>query len=52
MFDFWMHNGLLNYAGEKMAKSVGNIVTVAELLENFHGEVIRYALLSGHYRQS
>ena len=49
---FWMHNGLLNYAGEKMAKSVGNIVTVAELLENHHGEVIRYALLSGHYRQS
>ena len=49
---YWMHNGLLNYAGEKMAKSVGNIVTVAELLENYHGEVIRYALLSGHYRQS
>ena len=49
---YWMHNGLLNYAGEKMAKSVGNIVTVAELLENYHGEVIRYALLSGHYRQT
>lgn len=49
---YWMHNGLLNYAGEKMAKSVGNIVTVAELLENYDGEVIRYALLSGHYRQS
>ena len=49
---YWMHNGMLNFAGEKMAKSVGNIVTINELLEDYDGEVIRYALLSGHYRQS
>ena len=49
---YWMHNGMLNFAGEKMAKSVGNIVTIHELLQEYDGEVIRYALLSGHYRQS
>ena len=48
----WMHNGYVVMGGEKMAKSVGNIVTVRALLEDgWSGEAIRLALLSGHYRQ-
>ena len=50
--NYWVHNGMLNFGGQKMAKSVGNIVTIAALLEQYPGEVIRYALLTGHYRQS
>ncbi len=50
---FWLHNGFLSMAGsEKMSKSLGNVVTVAELLSQGHkGEVLRLALLSAHYRQ-
>ena len=48
----WMHNGYVVVGGEKMAKSVGNIVTVRDLLaEGWPGEAIRLTLLSGHYRQ-
>ena len=47
----WMHNGFLTMSKEKMAKSVGNIVTVRELLESNRGEAIRLALLSAQYRQ-
>lgn len=48
----WMHNGFLQMGDTKMSKSLGNIVTVAELLEaGWKGEVIRLALLSAHYRQ-
>jgi len=50
---YWVHNGFLSMAGgEKMSKSLGNVVTVGELLEEGHkGEVLRLALLSAHYRQ-
>jgi len=48
---YWMHNGFVTINGEKMAKSLGNIILVKDLAENFHGEVIRLALLSSHYRQ-
>jgi cysteinyl-tRNA synthetase len=50
---YWVHNGFLSMAGgEKMSKSLGNVVTVAELLEQGHkGETLRFALLSAHYRQ-
>ena len=48
---YWIHNGYLNMEGEKMSKSIGNIVTVNELLEKYDGEVIRLALLSTHYRK-
>lgn len=47
---FWMHNGHLTVDGEKMSKSLGNFITVHELLAEFPGEAIRYVLLSGHYR--
>ena len=50
---YWLHNGFLSIAGsEKMSKSLGNVVTVGELLEQGHkGETLRLALLSAHYRQ-
>jgi cysteinyl-tRNA synthetase len=50
---YWVHNGFLSMAdGEKMSKSLGNVVTVADLLEAGHrGETLRLALLSAHYRQ-
>ena len=50
---YWLHNGFLSMAGsEKMSKSLGNVVSVGELIEQGHkGEVLRFALLSAHYRQ-
>jgi cysteinyl-tRNA synthetase len=52
MAQVWMHNGFLQVEGEKMAKSLGNFVTVRELLDQgWPGEVIRFAMLKGHYRQ-
>jgi cysteinyl-tRNA synthetase len=49
---YWLHNGFLTAAaGEKMSKSLGNFVTVHELLDEWPGEAIRLALLSGHYRE-
>jgi len=48
---FWVHNGFVDMGAEKMSKSLGNIVTPAELLEQGHrGETLRLALLSAHYR--
>ena len=47
---FWVHNGLLTDAGAKMSKSLGNITTVRELLDEAPGEAIRLALLATHYR--
>jgi cysteinyl-tRNA synthetase len=49
---YWLHNGMLTVDGQKMSKSLGNFVTVEDALSIASGEVIRYALLSGHYRQS
>ena len=48
---YWMHNGFVTIDGEKMSKSLGNIILVKDLIEHHHGEVIRLALLSSHYRQ-
>jgi cysteinyl-tRNA synthetase len=49
---FWVHNGFVDMGSEKMSKSLGNIVTVGDLLEQGNrGEVLRLALLSAHYRQ-
>jgi cysteinyl-tRNA synthetase len=48
---YWMHNGFLTMDKEKMSKSLGNFVTVHELLKDHPGEAIRWALLSAHYRQ-
>ena len=49
---YWVHNGFVDMGSEKMSKSLGNIVTVGDLLDEGHrGEVLRLALLSAHYRQ-
>ena len=48
---FWLHNGMLNFGGAKMSKSVGNIERVHDLLQRHPPEALRYALLSAHYRQ-
>ena len=49
--NFWLHNGMLNLDGEKMSKSRGNIKLIDALIDDYPGEVIRLALLQGHYRQ-
>jgi cysteinyl-tRNA synthetase len=49
--NYWVHNGFLTMKKEKMSKSVGNIKTITEVLENYNGQVIRLALLSAHYKQ-
>jgi cysteinyl-tRNA synthetase len=48
---YWMHNGFVTVDREKMSKSLGNTLVVHELLEHHRGEVLRYVLLSAHYRQ-
>ena len=48
---YWMHNGFVTINGEKMSKSLGNIILTKDLTSEYHGEVIRLALLSTHYRQ-
>ena len=51
MARFWLHNGFLQVEGEKMSKSLGNFVTIHELLADWPGEVIRLNMLRTHYRQ-
>jgi cysteinyl-tRNA synthetase len=48
---FWLHNGMLTFAGSKMSKSVGNIEKIHDLVRAHPPEALRYALLSAHYRQ-
>lgn len=48
--NYWMHNGYITIDNEKMSKSKGNFFTVRDILNTYEGEVIRYFLLSGHYR--
>ena len=51
MARFWVHNGFLQLEGEKMAKSVGNVVRIRELLADWPGEVLRLNMLKTHYHQ-
>jgi cysteinyl-tRNA synthetase len=51
MANYWLHNGHLMVEGAKMSKSLGNFLTVEDLLRQHHGETIRVALLMTHYRQ-
>lgn len=48
--NYWMHNGFITVNKEKMSKSLGNFFLVRDILEKFSGEVIRYFILSSHYR--
>jgi cysteinyl-tRNA synthetase len=47
----WMHNGMIQFTGEKMAKSVGNIALLHEVIERYGSEAVLMYLISGHYRQ-
>ena len=47
----WMHNGFLTVDAEKMSKSIGNVLLLHDLVQSMPGEVVRWALLSAHYRQ-
>ena len=51
MAQVWMHNGYLQVEGQKMSKSLGNFITIHDLLQDWPGEAIRLAMLSTHYRQ-
>lgn len=48
--NYWMHNGYITIDNEKMSKSKGNFFTVRDILKQYDGEVVRFFLLSGHYR--
>src|SRR6516225_987479 len=50
MASIWMHNGFLQVEGDKMSKSLGNFVTIRELLADWPGEVLRLTMLKTHYR--
>ena len=50
--NYWMHSGLLKINGEKMSKSLGNFAMLKDLYDSYHPEVIRYYLISSHYRSS
>lgn len=50
--NYWLHVGMLQVNNEKMAKSAGNFFTIRDVLKKYHPEVIRYFLLSSHYRSS
>lgn len=51
MANYWMHNGFLQVEGQKMSKSLGNFVTIADVLKDWPGEVARFNMLRTHYRQ-
>jgi cysteinyl-tRNA synthetase len=48
--NYWMHNGYITIDSKKMSKSAGNFFTVRDILKEYDGEVIRFFLISGHYR--
>ena len=48
---YWVHNGYINVDGQKMAKSLGNFKTVRDILQQYPGKVVRYFLISNHYRK-
>ncbi|MGL5232149.1 MAG: cysteine--tRNA ligase, partial [Fusobacteriaceae bacterium] len=48
---YWIHNGYINIKGEKMSKSLGNFFLLREVLEKFPGNVVRFFVLSSHYRK-
>jgi cysteinyl-tRNA synthetase len=48
--NYWLHNGFVNINAEKMSKSLGNFFTIREVLEKYDSEILRFFLLSAHYR--
>lgn len=47
---YWLHNGFVNVSGEKMSKSLGNFATLADILNDYDADTIRYFVLTNHYR--
>lgn len=47
---YWMHNNMLNFGGQKMSKSLGNVVTMREFMETYNAEIYKWMILSVHYR--
>lgn len=52
MANYWLHNGMLLIDGQKMSKSLGNIISLDDVLKRYDGEIIRYVLLSSHYQKT
>lgn len=52
MANYWLHNGMLLVDGQKMSKSLGNIISLEDILQRHNGEIIRYVLLSSHYQKT
>ncbi len=50
--NYWVHNSFITMSNEKMAKSQGNILKITDFKNNINGQVLRYALISAHYKQS
>ena len=50
--NYWVHSGLLKISGEKMSKSLGNFARIKDLLKTYHPEVIKFFLISSHYRSA
>jgi len=48
--NYWLHNGMLNFDGEKMSKSLGNVVWAKDFIETLGSNVVRWLMLSAHYR--
>ncbi|MEA5018677.1 MAG: cysteine--tRNA ligase [Erysipelotrichaceae bacterium] len=48
--NYWLHNGMLNFDGEKMSKSLGNVVWAKDFISEYGSNVIRWLMLSAHYR--
>ncbi|MCW9699662.1 cysteine--tRNA ligase [Avibacterium sp. 20-129] len=48
--NYWIHSGMIMVDKEKMSKSLGNFFTIRDVLNHYHGEVVRYFLLTAHYR--
>ena len=49
---YWLHTHMLNFAGQKMSKSLGNIMSMREFLEAYHAEIYKWMILSSHYRST
>ena len=52
MANYWLHNGMILINGEKMSKSLNNIIALNDMLEKYPGEVLRYVFLSAHYQKT
>ena len=52
MANYWVHNGMLLVNGQKMSKSLGNVISLVDILKEYDGEIVRYVLLSTHFQKT